>query len=73
MPTPQYITVPAAAALAGCTTGYLRQLLAAGKLKGWKAGERAWMVDRSAAEALASTLTTRSNGRKSERLAKKTK
>lgn len=75
-PDNTWITVSEAAALAGCVESYLRRLLDAGRLKGWKAGERAWLVDRQAVMELAGTLSTRSNRRKAERktlLAKKTR
>lgn len=66
-PDDVWITVTEAAAIAGCVEGYVRRLLGEGRLKGWKAGERAWLVDRQAVLDLAGQLTTRSNRRKHER------
>jgi excisionase family DNA binding protein len=66
-PDDVWITVTEAAALAGCVEGYLRRLLADGRIRGWKAGERAWLVDRKAVLELAGQLSTRSNRRKAER------
>lgn len=68
-PDKEWITITEAVELAGCTPGYLRQLLLAGdsRVKGWKAGERAWLVSRADILALKKSLSTRSNLRKSER------
>jgi excisionase family DNA binding protein len=60
-PDEVWITVSEAAELIGCVDGYLRRLLAEGRLKGWKAGERAWLVERAAVLELGKTLTTRAN------------
>jgi excisionase family DNA binding protein len=71
-PDEVWITVTEAAEMIGCVEGYLRRLLAAGRLKGWKAGERAWLVDRAAVLELGKTLTTRANKyRKPKKAAKK--
>lgn len=68
-PDKEWITIAEAAALAGCTEGYLRRLLGGkdSRLTGWKAGERAWLVKKVDILALKASLTTRSNLRKSER------
>jgi len=68
-PDKEWITITEAVELAGCTPGYLRQLLLAGdgRVTGWKAGERAWLVSRADILALKKSLSTRSNLRKSER------
>ena len=68
-PDKEWITVAEAVRLAGCTEGYLRRLLGEGdgRLTGWKAGERAWLVKRVDVVALRECLTTRSNLRKDER------
>jgi excisionase family DNA binding protein len=68
-PDKEWITVAEAVRLAGCTEGYLRRLLGEGdgRLTGWKAGERAWLVKRADVVALRESLTTRSNLRKDER------
>jgi excisionase family DNA binding protein len=63
-PDREWITVAEAAALAGCTQGWVRLLLGDGRLAGWKAGARAWLIRRSDAEALKGTLTVRSVGRR---------
>jgi hypothetical protein len=41
-----------------------------GKLIGWRAGERAWLVRRDSAVEARGNLTTRSNAKKGERAAK---
>jgi len=71
-PAGEWVTISEAVALAGCTEGYLRRLLLAGdgRLRGWKAGERAWLVRKEDVIALRSSLTTRSNLRRDERPAK---
>lgn len=68
-PDKEWITIAEAAALAGCTEGYLRRLLGAAdkRLTGWKAGERAWLVKKVDILALKATLTTRSILRRDER------
>lgn len=68
-PDKEWITIAEAAALAGCTEGYLRRLLGGkdSRLTGWKAGERAWLVKKVDILALKASLTTRSNLRKAER------
>ena len=72
-PDEEWITVAEAVRIAGCTEGYIRRLLGEtdGRLTGWKAGERAWLVKRADILALKADLSTRSNARKSERKAKK--
>ena len=73
-PDNEWITIAEAVEVAGCTDGWLRMLLAKGDLKGWKAGQRAWLLRRSDAVALKNTLTTRSLGKRSQgRPAAKTK
>lgn len=68
-PDKEWITIAEAVKLAGCTEGYLRRLLGEqdSRLRGWKAGERAWLVFRADVLALKASLTTRSNLRKGER------
>ena len=65
-PDNEWITIAEAVEVAGCTDGWLRMLLAKGDLKGWKAGQRAWLLRRSNAVALKNTLTTRSLGKRSQ-------
>lgn len=73
MPSPdrEWITVAEAVKLAGCTEGYIRRLLIAGRLEGWKAGERAWLVSRHEAVKLRDSLTTRSNRHRQKKRVKK--
>lgn len=68
-PDKEWITIAEAVKLAGCTEGYLRRLLGEGdaRLRGWKAGERAWLVFKADVLTLKASLTTRSNLRKDER------
>ena len=68
-PAGEWITIAEAVALAGCTEGYLRRLLLAEdkRLRGWKAGERAWLVRKEDVLSLRASLTTRSNLRRDER------
>ena len=55
LPKSPYISVNEAAAIIGCTVGRVRQLLLASELVGAKLNDRAWAVDRKAAEKLART------------------
>jgi hypothetical protein len=68
-PDKEWITIAEAVKLAGCTEGSLRRLLGEGdtRLRGWKAGERAWLVFKADVLTLKASLTTRSNLRKDER------
>ena len=66
-PDREWITVSEAVELIGCTDGWVRHLLREGKLEGWRAGERAWLVRRASAAAARKALTTRSNAKKDER------
>lgn len=72
-PDAEWITIAEAVKIAGCTEGYIRRLLGEedGRLTGWKAGERAWLVKRADILALKAGLSTRSNARRDERKAKK--
>jgi excisionase family DNA binding protein len=63
-PDKEWMTVLETAAAAGCTEGWVRLLLGDGRLKGWKAGARAWLIHRNDVEALKRTLTIRSVGRR---------
>ena len=63
-PDTKWLTVSEAAELAGCTTGWVRLLLARGDLEGWKAGERAWMVSAADTIRLRSLLSERSVGKR---------
>ena len=66
-PDREWFTIAEAVQAAGCTDGYLRRLLREGRLEGWRAGERAWLVSRDAISELRGQLSTRSNLRASER------
>jgi excisionase family DNA binding protein len=66
-PDKTWLTVEEAVALIGCTDGWVRHLLREGKLEGWRAGERAWLVRRESALQARAGLTTRSNAKKAER------
>ncbi len=71
-PDKEWITIAEAVSLAGCTEGYLRRLLGEEdeRLRGWKAGARAWLVSREDVMKLRANLTTRSNARRHERQGK---
>lgn len=43
----KYYTVTQAAAIAGCTVSYVRQLLRKEEIRGEKIGERAWVIPAS--------------------------
>ena len=72
-PDHEWITIAEAVDAAGCTDGYLRRLLRQGRLEGWRAGERAWLVLRDAISELRGQLSTRSNLRAHERKSLKKK
>ena len=72
-PDHEWITIAEAVDAAGCTDGYLRRLLRQGRLEGWRAGERAWLVRRDAISELRGQLYTRSNLRAHERKSLKKK
>lgn len=66
-PDKSWLTVEEAVALIGCTDGWIRRLLREGKLEGWRAGERAWLVRRESALAAREGLSSRSNAKRGER------
>jgi excisionase family DNA binding protein len=66
-PDRKYVTVTEAVQIAGCTDGYIRRLLREEKLTGWRAGERAWLVELDSLMKLRGELSTRSNLRVDER------
>jgi len=68
-PDKEWLTVSEAAEAAGCTVGWIRLLLGRGDLDGWKAGERAWLVNAAAARALRGSLSARSVGNRSTKKA----
>ncbi len=56
-----WLNVTEAATVAGCTSGWIRLLLRNGKLAGWRAGQRAWLVRKSDCAALRQSLGPLSN------------
>ena len=50
-PDNKWVSVAEACDLAGCTDGWIRHLLRAGRLGGFQVNEWTWMVDRSEANA----------------------
>ena len=76
-----WVSVPTAARLAGCTEQYIRAELAryrprdengnpvgdrsvGGRVEGWLANGRAWLVLKRSAEELRGTLTARATGKR---------
>jgi excisionase family DNA binding protein len=53
------ITITQAAELAGCSGGYVRRMLRAGKIDGVKITERMWLVSKRDVLALSKELSTR--------------
>lgn len=51
-----WLNVSDAATVAGCTSGWIRLLLRNGKLNGWRAGQRAWLVRKADCIALRQSL-----------------
>jgi len=68
-PDKEWLTVEEAVEVIGCTDGWVRHLLREGKLEGWRAGERAWLVRRSSALECRKGLTSRSNAKKATKSA----
>jgi hypothetical protein len=77
-----WVTVAKAAEIAGCSAQYLRRELEehydevsrrsmGGRVEGWKANGRAWLVTLASAKALRGTLSTRAKAYESERAARK--
>lgn len=77
-----WVTVAEAAEIAGCSPQYLRRELdehydegsrrsQGGRVEGWKANGRAWLVTVESARALRETLSTRARAHESSRAAKK--
>jgi excisionase family DNA binding protein len=61
-----FVSVPEAADILGCTGGRVRQLLIAGELPGEKLNARAWAVDRKAVEKMAAIPRTKGRPRNGE-------
>lgn len=77
-----WVSVAQAAEIAGCSQQYLRRELEehydegtrrsrGGRVEGWKANGRAWLVNVASAEALRETLSTRARLHERERAARK--
>ncbi|HSG20199.1 MAG TPA: hypothetical protein VLA31_05460 [Burkholderiaceae bacterium] len=69
-PDGKWCSVEEAVGIAGCTDGLIRLRLREGRLEGWKANERAWMVSVQGCHALRQELAPHSNARKAEAAAK---
>lgn len=65
-PDGKWCSVEEACGIAGCTDGLIRLRLREGRLEGWKANERAWMVSVEGAKAMRQELAPHSNVRKAE-------
>jgi len=65
-PDGKWCSVTEACGIAGCTDGLIRLRLREGRLEGWKANERAWMVSVEGCRALRAELAPHSNARKAE-------
>ena len=76
-PDRDWLPLSEAAALAGCSDGWLRLLLGQNQEQWarqglcWKAGERAWVVHRNLATEIGKGLTTRSIGKRGPKPGKK--
>ena len=68
-PDGKWCSVEEAVGIAGCTDGLIRLRLREGRLEGWKANERAWMVSVEGCRALRSELAPHSNVHKPAKLA----
>jgi hypothetical protein len=68
-PDGKWCSVEEAVEIAGCTDGLIRLRLREGRLAGFKANERAWMVSVQGCEALRKELAPHSNARKGEKKA----
>lgn len=65
-PDGKWCSVDEAVQIAGCTDGLIRLRLREGRLEGFKANERAWMVSVDGCRALRAELAPHSNVRKAE-------
>ena len=77
-----WVSVAKAAEIAGCSQQYLRRELdehydeatarsRGGRVEGWKANGKAWLVNVASAEALRETLSSRAKIHEPARLARK--
>lgn len=61
----EYLTVAEAVEVMGCTEGWVRTLLGAGRIPGARRiGQRVWLIPTAAAKAARDGLTTRANAKK---------
>lgn len=65
-PDGKWCSVEEAVGIAGCTDGLIRLRLREGRLQGFKANERAWMVSVAGCEAMRHELAPHSNAKKAE-------
>jgi hypothetical protein len=65
-PDGKWCSVEEAVGIAGCTDGLIRLRLREGRLQGFKANERAWMVSVDGCRAMRAELAPHSNVRKAE-------
>lgn len=65
-PDGKWCSVEEAVEIAGCTDGLIRLRLREGRLQGFKANERAWMVSVEGCRAMRQELAPHSNVRKAE-------
>lgn len=63
-PDGKWCSVEEAVEIAGCTDGLIRLRLREGRLEGFKANERAWMVSVEGCKAMRHELAPHSNARK---------
>jgi hypothetical protein len=69
-PDGKWCSVEEAVDIAGCTDGLIRLRLREGRLQGFKANKRAWLVSVEGCKAMRVDLAPHSNVRKSESAAK---
>lgn len=65
-PDGKWCSVEEAVGIAGCTDGLIRLRLREGRLEGFKANARAWMVSVAGCQAMRHELAPHSNVRKAE-------
>jgi hypothetical protein len=65
-PDGKWCSVEEACGIAGCTDGLIRLRLREGRLEGFKANERAWLVSVEGCRAMRRELAPHSNARKAE-------
>jgi len=70
-PDGKWCSVEEAVGIAGCTDGLIRLRLREGRLEGFKANSRAWMVSVEGCRAMRHDLAPHSNARKADEAAKR--